>query len=829
MVRVSAMVSGPQLADCAASKATDKQNILSSVTPRRVSPTSDRDLILATLARQKAHRDRVFSQDLPFSWLRLIVGLISVAFVLTDVPRSGLGVSDLSKYYPTLETDTTIASGIPWAYPVFRATRQDAANTSVRIWSYKFDTTSIVWRALAQHLSVTEFPDCIQYRTRCPTSVMSGSVVFTFIDKLVEAVADKLRPPLPPKDPRTHKPALKMMLRTESEFFDRVHDFLLPSMFLTRIWRTNEAVFYPAHLVQGMDASQICFGSPRPFFCHQLWINFDRSCPRDLQSCRQVGHVYTHTMHRMRAVQEQFPNDEVDLTFFTSSEDLQVSRLSLSIEGNRRADISTVIRARRCSSIPSTQTVNEATSPSEVELDCETIYVEDYRYEIDILVSDVAQWYLLLACLRLVGQGYFFLRALALVISCYYAFGPQLSRTGETATKRWRKTIHLLSKVPTQCIVFGSPFPILCYTVAHSIDAAIMYRILEKRFISQNGVLDLSVREFVTVAVIQMRSVWVYAMLLHLIVKSATWHRWTGWSSDSVIGGITGVPEFLLTAMASITIVAQFRSTRFRSTRIFFLRETAGSESVKVMLRQHLFTHQGNGKDHLGGVIIDIKFLTCIVVILVIISLCRVVLIRIKSGRSGWRNREFDTFNWPLGRTPVPYSAGILWPSVSLCVHWTSDFFCIREIDDSIMLSRRRQGQSMRIAPVATPTSQSVGHLLRRQQTFVHAATPSIRMSARVLRSIQHQMESLHNRSNEVEGNVAFMNLVIMSDLIVYYHLLVDSRKNLAYYQSQEHPDKVVLLPEAAVTAESEPMCQLRKLKQVHMNDLDWSELVQCG
>lgn len=687
----SVMKGGPRMADCLIATGATKQldglgRFASSVaTDRQAHPSSrsrDGDLIRATLERQKAHRERVFSQDLPFSWLRLLVGLVSVAFVLTDVPRSGLGVSDLGKYYPVLEPDTTTASGMPWYYTVFRATRDEASDASVRVWSYKFDTTSVVWRAFAQRLSVAEFPECLHYRERCPSSVMSGGVVFAFVDALVDAVAKKLRPPPPSTSMGKRKSPRKLTLRTESEFIDRVHEFLLPSLFETRIWRTNEAIFFPAKAIESTDASGVCFGSPRPFFCQQIWINFDRSCPRGLRSCRQVGHVYTHTMQRLRDVQERFPNASVDLTFLTSAEDLQVSRLSVSVEGNQRADISTVIRARRCSSSSSIRSTHENAFPPSGDFDqdeCETIYVEDYRYEIDILVSDAVQWYRFLVFLRGNGQGYFFVRALALVASCYYALGPRLSSSGETMAKRWRKTAHLLSKVPTQCIVFGSPFPILCYTVAHIIDASIMYRILEKRFISQNGILDLSLREFITVVVIQMRSVWVYAMLLHLVVKSATWHRWSGWT-DGVIGGVTGVSEFLLTAMASANIITQFRSTRFRSTRVVLIQETVspGGKSAIVMLRQHLFTHQGGGKDHLGGVLIDIKFLVCLTVVVAIVSVTRAAFVRLRTCRSHSSSPSIDSLIWPRA------NAGAL-----LCGHPMAGGELMRALGERLLLYSR--------------------------------------------------------------------------------------------------------------------------------------------
>jgi hypothetical protein len=65
--------------------------------------------------------------------LRLLVGVASVAFVLTDVPRSGLGVSKLEDYYSLLEPDFGIASSTPWNYSVFRASKEVASNTSAHV------------------------------------------------------------------------------------------------------------------------------------------------------------------------------------------------------------------------------------------------------------------------------------------------------------------------------------------------------------------------------------------------------------------------------------------------------------------------------------------------------------------------------------------------------------------------------------------------------------------------------------------------------------------------------------------------------------------------
>lgn len=794
-------------------------------------PSDDQDLIRATLERQKAQRERVFSQDLPFSWLRLFIGVVSVAFVLTDVPRSGLGISDLSSHYYMLEPDPAVASGTPWSYSVFRATKEQASNTSVRAWSYKFDTSSVVWRAFAQHLNVPDFPACLLYRERWPSTRLGGDVVFALVDSLVNSVADRMRPPaLPGPQIRMEPPSI--ILRTENEYYDRVHDYLLPWLFSPRVWRTNQATFLPAagiRLMNDTSGSKICFGPIRPFFCQELWINFSRSCPPNARACQRVGHLYMHTMLRLRAVQAQFPNASVDLTFLESTEDLQVSRASLSLVGSRRSNVSTVIRARTCSSSPIAMS-NTGPPPPGIftqDDDCKTIFVDDHRYEIEVLTSDITQWYRFLAALCLIDQSYFFLRALALVVSCYYALGPRLALNGETCAERLRKTARLLLRVPTQCIVFGSPFPIACYTLAHAIDAAVMYRMLEIRFVTQNGILDLSLREFIGIAVIQMRSVWVYALMLHLCVRSSSWHQ----LGNGVICGVVGVPEFFLTAMSGVNIIAQFRSTRLRSTRVLCIRETMrfGSKSARVKLQLQILGHQRGGNYHLGGILIDLKFLICLVTLVVAVSMGRAVFLRLRSRRHGTESPGVDALLWPLGRTPVPYSAGILWPAMSLCVHWTSDFFCIQENDDAHRASSR--SRSWRVAPAPQTTAKAGAQSEWRLASVQGICAPSIRMSSSVFRSIQHQMERIHNRSDEAEGNVAFMNLVLMSDPLVLFRLRFgdDARKSVAYYQSLERPEMVLLLPEAAVTVENEPMCYLRLMRRVHVQDLHWSELVQCG
>ncbi|KAF4148446.1 hypothetical protein GN958_ATG02387 [Phytophthora infestans] len=113
----------------------------------------------------------------------------------------------------------------------------------------------------------------------------------------------------------------------------------------------------------------------------------------------KFGLLHVHTVTRVRDVQRRFPNATLDLTLLESQEDMQICRGGLTSLGFKRSDVSAIVRARDC--------VGKGTTRS-----CETVFVEDYRYETGLLTSDVVQWYKVVAALRSIGQGYFLLRGL---------------------------------------------------------------------------------------------------------------------------------------------------------------------------------------------------------------------------------------------------------------------------------------------------------------------------------------------------------------------------------------------------------------------------------
>jgi hypothetical protein len=783
-------------------------------------------LIKKTQARQLATRGEIFERNLRLSWPHFFIGLVSLILVFSEVARSGTGVSNMADIYPSLQPEEMLAFGTSWNYSVFASTKADAyaGLTTARVWSYKFDSTSIVSRTFGRFLNVSEFPDCFFYTSECPNERFAGDVAFRMLDALVDAVAST------EKDKRRLTAAtpgpVALSLRSENEFIDRFHQFLLPKWFTSINWRLNQALYYSPELVAAIDAHAVCFPVNNhrirtPRFCQELWANFRYSCSPTDSKGRSVGLLYEHAMRRLGDLQRRFPNMTVDLTFLESQEDQQICPGGFSSVGYRRTDVSTIIRARDCSG-------NE----------CETVYVSDYRYETGLLVSDVVEWYRQVAALRIVGQGYYWLRGISLMLSCYFVLGGVGSQDRIPSRTRLGNACHLFMKVPKQCVVYGSPFPVLCYALAHLLDSSFMYEVFKSRYSTQGGVLNVQFRSFLSYAVVQMRNVWVYALVWQGVMTVST-SRWMT-RSYRQNSGIIGVPAFFLGALSSITLAAQYRSTTFRSTRITRIMAFPSNvgRAWEAAKYQYSFSHRGSGSTSFGGVLIDLKFLVCFAIAIAAAWAVRKFLLH--CWNTTCKSHKVLLSHWfILSPTPVPYSAEALWPTATMCVYWMKHFFCIedgkrRQHPACSQPEAPRKARCLRLSrfdrvvipfPLLVQPRRSFTEVLQ-----MHRDQPA-QPKATSLRFIQHQMNCVHGRSDDVEANVAFMNAVLMSDPLVYLYIVLgnDRSTQLGYYRSLWRPQHIVLLPVDVVGEHNEFTGGLKLLRQVNASELTWSELVQCG
>ncbi|KAF1324680.1 hypothetical protein FI667_g9606, partial [Globisporangium splendens] len=487
---------------------------------------------------------------------------------------------------------------------------------------------------------------------------------------------------------------------------------------------------------------------------------------------------------------------------------------------------------------------------------CTTKYIGEYRYEVGFLIPQAVQWYRSVAILRGTGQAYYYLHILMLLVFCYKvtpATHPQRSpKHLHVVATRCYKSCILFLKAPVQSVIFGSPFPIFCYACAHVIDASASCEILGNIFNSAGGVFQLKFRDLLTVGFNQMRSVWLLAFVLHTSILFETSRRGLSWAP---VSGIRGVPEFMLSGLSSVTIMAQFRSTKFRNTKIYSIFEITESSTVQTVRSQQSAPPRGSGTTILGGFFIDVKIFACVLAVLFGIFVLRN---GIRFGKSLGNNNHKARVPKLQTRTPVSYSAGVLWPVGSMCVLWTSDYFCVKSryassrysIKASSKKVESKDGESEQESKQESDTDSrdsreertvsSMGDRSLSRRSFTSFSSkihdvievlPSVLMTWREFRSLQHQMESLHNRGDEVEATIAFMNLVTMSDPIVYFCYVMGGvgGKRLGYYQSLRDPEKYFLLPQDAIGRKDLRARELKLIYSVNSPSLCLTDLIHCG
>ncbi|OQR85516.1 hypothetical protein THRCLA_23022, partial [Thraustotheca clavata] len=102
---------------------------------------------------------RGIDEDIPLTWRRVLLAILSYMLFFTDVPRSGYGFSSLPSEYYQVSPTMALYYG-PYAYLVIDMKRStdgtlvgetsSGMTNSTTVWSYKFDTCSMGMRSLVQ-------------------------------------------------------------------------------------------------------------------------------------------------------------------------------------------------------------------------------------------------------------------------------------------------------------------------------------------------------------------------------------------------------------------------------------------------------------------------------------------------------------------------------------------------------------------------------------------------------------------------------------------------------------------------------------------------------
>ncbi|KAJ0401752.1 hypothetical protein ATCC90586_000333 [Pythium insidiosum] len=623
-------------------------------------------------------------RDHPFSWRRCFFSVLAYALLLSDTIRGGLAIRDLHGF-TRLEPDALLLG--PYAYRVAELTRSprsdgDQAPSPLRSWPYKYDTTSVTMRAVAQLLDVDAWPPCVLYQSSdCDHRVgLSRATVFAMLDALVERVRLKR----------------ELSLRSEHALVDRLRDRVLPWGLRRRLQRSSHALYLSALRLKAPICSR---RRDSPLACDAPWLRFERLCGSPSAFCNGVRDVWADVAARLAQLQRRHANATLDLLVLEGTDD--PSRGGMLSHGYQHFDLVTLARVRVCAS----------SSPPPAS--CETLVVQDFRYEGVVLVTSAIDWAAIISALRIAGQAYVWLRLLCLVVGVVSAQAPNATA---------RSVLRTLFLVPSQVVIYGSMPPIACYVAAHLLDASIEYAFVANLFTSPLGVFRLRLEDALRAGAVSLRCVWIVAIVCHAAVALAA--RRPSWSPAT---GVRGVSGFFIALLAAPSVLAQLRSTEWRDTRVLHVLEVPSSPR-RFRLRTDAFDNASTPLFRLAlGTTLDLQMLLGTLAVFALAWLALHALHR----------RWPDAVRYAVvfsSRTLVPYSAGALWPPNALVVGWSG-----------LVVAR--------LPPPARPRT-------RRRLRLEHSMSSALRASQR----FQTDLAAPAQRSAVMASFVAVVHLAVLSD-----------------------------------------------------------------
>ncbi|DAZ92549.1 TPA: hypothetical protein N0F65_012779 [Lagenidium giganteum] len=736
--------------------------------------TTNPTVCQAQLAWRNA-RTLVFDHATGFSWLRVVSSAMSLLFLCSDIARSGVGVE--LEPFERIQPNVYLSHG-PWAYPVYRILHNETT-ADIRVWFYKFDSTSVVWRASAQSLRVASFPPCVVDYTPCVTDVIDRRTAFQMLDDLVDASA-AFSARRAQYDPRS------LTMRATVSFKDRFHDYILPELWNRAFTTTVRAVYFPADLLMQLPQFDVCgFPSHQPTFCRDLWANFGRFYGVDDPEDAATGRVAQNICKRFKVLQAQYPEHVLDMTILSQIEVPQVAAGGFQHSSGGVSDASTIIRVRDCRGT-----------------NCTTLLVDDYRYEVGTRFSNNNDVYSIAATLRCFAQAYFIVRILLLFIGAYVARRQEEQYATASRCGVIGGMFSIVAKMPCQGVVYGSPLPTFCYLLAHCIDAPTTYEILYENFGSVAGILKkLPFLQICKCCAVQMRNIWLLGGLLQLMVWARAQRHW------SPVNGIRGVPEVTLTVLSASTLFASYRGGTMRSypvLRVTAIRDhdRAGAATLSA------FDSRGRDGNFLWrGVMLDVKFLLAVALVGLLLALvlsCAGVAIS---------KRVRLCVLQSTSTTPVPFSAGVLWPTAALCINWGTSTF---------PGTRARVHRSRLLALIKSITK------LNDQVTNFQSACPASATEQRQF--VRYQFDNAHQRLDEMHGMVAMLNLFAMTDPLTLLRLRTGTGVDVCYLEHVP-TGRVCCLPRVTVNKMegSIPWHEMRVIQVTNTAAMSWSDLLHCG
>lgn len=211
------------------------------------------------------------------------------------------------------------------------------------------------------------------------------------------------------------------------------------------------------------------------------------------------------------------------------------------------------------------------------ESNCETVLVDEFRHERTTLVTDLDQLYLTVAVLRCFGQGFMYLRILALWIGCYKARSSEFNMAPIKYPQKIMRAWVTLFKIPGQVIVYSCWPPIFAYALAHLIDGAAIHMSAETFGTAVNGKYSFSLFVNLEAAAIQMRNIWWIAVLAKLL----TWIQTRVFPSKCHRKyGFLCIRGTWMGCISAITILAPLQTIQHRDSRIINVQRLSSNAGL---------------------------------------------------------------------------------------------------------------------------------------------------------------------------------------------------------------------------------------------------------
>ncbi|DBA04577.1 TPA: hypothetical protein N0F65_011125 [Lagenidium giganteum] len=513
-------------------------------------------------------------QWIPFSWVRCVFSLISLALLLSDVPRSGLGTINFSELFPTVAPDTVVNYG-PFQNSIVQLVDANQTGQVVAIvngtsadavpqWPYKFDTLSIPIRALAQHLNVTSCPSCVLYEHECPDPSLPPLVAFRMLDGVVNATQQTY---FSKSEGGEHRVPLEFF--TTSKWIDRLHHVLYEWIGVVYTERHRHHVQYlDATETRRLDLCQTAdarrgrgIRARIPSYCSQMvpWKSKHSSDASSSTPQRQYR-LWEHVAIRLAELRDANPALEFDLTMlfthfaYTSKPVNQGVRAPFQAYfSTEQQSLTTWIRGQKCDTASG---------------HCTTVLIDDYRYERMLTEHNPNELFLVTAILRCLAQGYVWLRVLLLWLGCFRARSVERQYKHAGLCSQITIAWWTFFRIPAHVVTYGSWFPVVAYALAHYIDCDLFHVLYYCLWSNSNGDDHFDFYTYFHFMAVQMRNVWVAgAFVLFLSVLQSFLLQPRNIQTVHV-HGLLGIRGYVISFTSTLTIFAQFPRQSFRDSRV---------------------------------------------------------------------------------------------------------------------------------------------------------------------------------------------------------------------------------------------------------------------